>query len=696
VPRSRPRRGLLVGLAFGLAYFGVVLYWILLFGELAWGALVLMSAGFVGLFGLLAPTLWRGEHPVWSMAALAGLWTCLEWVRGTWPLGGFGWGQLGTTQTAGPSLPLVSVTGVWGLGFVVMFVAGLLLLALERARTRPGAALALIGVGAGLVVTPALITLPEAEGRSIDVAAIQVDVREARDLTGDAEDIAVAMLNVDLHRTLGVDPPDLVVWGEGSLDPGATSDAATVGSVQAAIRDVGSPTLAGAVVNDPDGSQHTSVLLFDDGGEVVDRYDKVKLVPFGEYVPFRSRLSWIEAIDQVPVDRVPGTVAHPLTLDGLPAFGTPICYENSFPAIPREMVRGGATFFALTTNNASYEMTAASRQHVLMSQVRAVETGRWVVHAAVSGISAIIDPTGSVTATNALFEPAITRGTIRASERTTLYVRWGDWAIWVCLALVIGVFLVPRGRRRAPRTPPELQASNRTLVIVPTYNERESVGRVIDGLLALEARPHVLVVDDASPDGTAEVVRDRIVPGGPLRLLERPGKGGLASAYLEGFRVALDEGYALIVEMDSDLSHDPVELPRLLEAAARHDLVIGSRYVPGGSVSNWSRPRLALSRLGNAYAGLALGIPVRDATSGYRVYRREALSTLLEPPIRSEGYGFQVELAYRAWKAGHALAEVPITFREREHGRSKISRRIVVEALWLITLWGLRDRLRPE
>jgi len=685
---------LVVGLAFGLAYFGLVLYWILLFGELAWGALVLMSAGFLGLFGLLAPALWRSGHPVWSMAAIAGLWTCLEWLRGSWPVGGFGWGQLGTTQTAGPSLPLVSVTGVWGLSFIVVLVAGLLLLAIERVRDRPTSALVLVAASAGLVVAPALIPLPEAGGRAIDVAAIQVDVRDARDLTGDAEDIAVAMLNVDLHRTLAEDPPDLAVWGEGSLDPGATSDRATVEAVTETVRDVGAPTLAGAVVNDPDGSQHTSALLFDERGEVVDRYDKVKLVPFGEYVPFRSRLAWIEAIEQVPVDRVPGSVAHPLALGGLPPFGTPICYENSFPAIEREMVRRGATFFVLTTNNASYEMTAASRQHVLMSQVRAVETGRWIVHAAVSGISAIVDPEGDITTSNGLFEPAVTRETIRASERTTLYVRLGDWVVLASLALLGGVFLVPRERRRPDVAPSELAAPARTLVIVPTYNERETVGEVIDGLLGLEPRPDVLVVDDGSPDGTAEVVRSRVVPGGPLRLVERPGKAGLASAYLEGFRMGLGEGYALIVEMDSDLSHDPLELPSLLAAASDHHMVIGSRYVSGGSVTNWSRPRLALSRAGNAYARLALGVPVRDATSGYRVYRRQLLSSLMDPPLRSEGYGFQIELAYRAWNTGHAVAEVPITFREREHGRSKISRRIVLEALWLVTVWGLRDRFR--
>jgi dolichol-phosphate mannosyltransferase len=145
--------------------------------------------------------------------------------------------------------------------------------------------------------------------------------------------------------------------------------------------------------------------------------------------------------------------------------------------------------------------------------------------------------------------------------------------------------------------------------------------------------------------------------------------------------------------MDADLSHDPEELPRLLSAAPRFDLVVGSRYVPGGSVTNWSRTRLGLSRAGNAYARLWLGLPLHDATSGFRVFRRDLLARLTAHPTRSEGYGFQIELVLRAWDAGYALGEVPITFRERQHGQSKISRRIVFEALWLVTVWGVRMRL---
>ncbi len=690
---ARPRRGAILGFAFGIAYFGALLYWILLFGELAFAALVLMSAGYVAAFGALAHAVWRPERPVWSTLGLAGLWTVLEWLRGAFPLGGFGWGQLGSTQVDAPSLPLASVTGAWGLSFLVVLVAGLLLLALERWGRGGARSVACLGAAVVLVLAPALIPTPEPNGPSIDVAAIQVDVSSVQDLVGAEEDIAVARLNVEAHRTLQGDPPDLVVWGEGALDPGALADPATVAAVTDAIATVGAPTVAGAVVVDPDGSEHTSTLAFDGTGGLVDRYDKVRLVPFGEYVPWRGILErFIDAVDQVPVDRVPGERVENLHVSGLPAFGAPICYENSFASIDREMVRLGAGFLVVTINNASYDRTAASEQHLAMSRLRAVENGRWVVHGAVSGISALIDPTGSVVDRRELFEPAVMRGTIVSSSRTTIYTRLGDWVPWGSLVLVLGLIAIPRRRTAGARQPMPLPERPRVLVVLPTYEERETVGEVLSGLLALPHGVDVLVVDDGSPDGTGAIVRSRAETDPRVRLLERERKSGLASAYAAGFRVALDQAYDLVVEMDSDLSHRPDELPRLLEAVGAHDVVVGSRYVPGGSVSNWSRVRLALSRGGNAYARFCLGIGIRDATSGFRVYRRAALAEITETSVRSDGYGFQVELVYRARNAGMSIGEVPISFREREHGHSKISRRIVFEALWLVTVWGIRDR----
>jgi glycosyltransferase involved in cell wall biosynthesis len=325
-----------------------------------------------------------------------------------------------------------------------------------------------------------------------------------------------------------------------------------------------------------------------------------------------------------------------------------------------------------------------------------LENGRWVVHAAVSGISAIIDERGHVVDSTGLFEPATMRQQVVAASHTTPYTRLGDWVPWGSIALVVGLIALPRGRRRPMRTPGPLAPGVRTLVILPTFNERASIPAVLDGLMSLERTLDVVVVDDGSPDGTAAFVESRTHDEPRIALVERPAKAGLASAYAVGFGRAAAGGYDLVVEMDSDLSHLPEELTRLLDAARDHDVVIGSRYVPGGSVSNWSRTRVLLSRAGNRYARFCLGFTMHDATSGFRVYRREALEAITATPIRSDGYAFQVELAHRAWDLGLAVAEVPITFREREHGHSKISRRIVIEALWLITIWGLRARFRPR
>ena len=694
-------RGAGLGFVFGLGSYGASFYWIGRFGEMAWVAITLLCAGSALVFGLFAPAVQRRGRPLLTAAGLASLWTVTDWVRAAWPLGGFSWGSLGVSQVDDRAvLRLATITGVWGVTFVVLAVNALLVEAVVGgggAGRRAGRSL----LAAILILGPLAIPFSVPDGSSVDVATLQVDVRQAARGSAVGEDEAVARLHLALHAHLRADPPDLAVWGEGALDPGAANDAGTVADVEAAIAAVGSPTLVGAVLDDLDGAQRTSVVLLNGAGEPVDRYDKVHLVPFGEYVPWRDELSWISAIQQVPVDRTPGERVHNVSTQGIPAFGTPICFENSFPSLVRAFVRDGATFLVVPVNNASYGTTAASAQHLQMSRMRAVETGRWVVNAAVSGISAFIDTSGRVVAEEGLFRTAILRDTIRSSDVVTPYVRWGDWFPWLSLLVVVGMVLVPRKRagvRSAPGTLPSDR--RRTLVVLPTYEERDTIEWVLARLLDLPERVDILVVDDSSPDGTGRLVEAVAADEPRVRLLERSQKSGLASAYLEGFRLGVADEYDLLVEMDSDLSHQPEELSRLLEAAASaHDLVVGSRYVPGGSVTDWSRSRIALSKAGNAYARLMLGVPIRDATSGFRVYRREPLMELTERPFHSDGYGFQIELVMRAWNAGYAVGEVPITFREREHGHSKISRTIVVEALWLVTVWGVKARFaapRPD
>ena len=227
-------------------------------------------------------------------------------------------------------------------------------------------------------------------------------------------------------------------------------------------------------------------------------------------------------------------------------------------------------------------------------------------------------------------------------------------------------------------------------VVIPTYNERENISALIPRVLELP-RFRVLVVDDNSPDGTAAVVGVITREQPRVGLLSRPGKQGLGTAYIAGFRRALAEGAEFIFEMDADFSHDPSYLPALLAAAqTRYDLVLGSRYVPGGGTVNWGLLRQLISRGGNIYARAILGLPVMDATGGFRCYRRRVLEAIDLEAIHSNGYSFQIELVYRTLRAGFQIGEVPIIFPDRRVGQSKMSRRIVLEAL--LTVWRLRFR----
>ena len=232
----------------------------------------------------------------------------------------------------------------------------------------------------------------------------------------------------------------------------------------------------------------------------------------------------------------------------------------------------------------------------------------------------------------------------------------------------------------------------RTVMVLPTYNEADNVAWVVGRLRAAQPQVDVLVVDDNSPDGTAAVAERLARQDDAVHVLRREGKGGLGAAYVAGFRWALDAGYDVIGEMDADGSHQPEQLHRLLDALVDADLVIGSRWVPGGSVVNWPRRREALSRGGNLYVRLLLGIDVRDATAGFRVFRRTALEKIDLDSVRSTGYVFQTDLVTRCLRAGLRVREVPIEFIERVRGESKMSGAVATESLKRITQWGLRER----
>lgn len=228
----------------------------------------------------------------------------------------------------------------------------------------------------------------------------------------------------------------------------------------------------------------------------------------------------------------------------------------------------------------------------------------------------------------------------------------------------------------------------KSIVVVPTYNERENVRALLPLILATAPDFEVLVVDDASPDGTAAVVED-LARGNPrVHLLRRGGKFGLGSAYVEGFRRALDLGAELVFQMDADFSHDPKYLPDFLEAIETSDLVIGSRYVSGVNVINWPMSRLILSYSANLYTRIITGLPIRDCTGGFKCFRRAVLEGIDFGTARSDGYAFQIELNYRAQRKGYRIREIPIVFVDRLQGTSKMSKAIIWEAIWMV--WRLR------
>ncbi|HEX8148371.1 MAG TPA: polyprenol monophosphomannose synthase [Pyrinomonadaceae bacterium] len=235
---------------------------------------------------------------------------------------------------------------------------------------------------------------------------------------------------------------------------------------------------------------------------------------------------------------------------------------------------------------------------------------------------------------------------------------------------------------------------DRTLIVVPTYNERENVARLVAELLAVAPAADVCLLDDASPDGTADCAEELFGREPRFSVLRRAGARGYGRSLVDGYRRGLEGGYARLVQLDADFSHDPARIPALVEASGRADVVIGSRYCEGGGVENWPVRRRALSRFANAYVARITGLRVRDTTSGFRCYTRRALRVLLEGRVAGEGYAFLVEATYRARRAGLVVAEVPITFTDRREGQSKMSRKVILESV--LMPWRLRLGRRDE
>ncbi len=236
----------------------------------------------------------------------------------------------------------------------------------------------------------------------------------------------------------------------------------------------------------------------------------------------------------------------------------------------------------------------------------------------------------------------------------------------------------------------------KTLVIIPTYNERENIERIIPLVLEKDPSIHVLIVDDGSPDGTGQIADSMSKESDRIFVIHRKNKSGLGTAYIAGFKFALEKSYDYIFEMDCDFSHDPKYVPHFLEAVHDADLVLGSRYISGVNVINWPMSRLLLSYYANVYSRIITGLPVKDATGGFKCYRREVLEAIDLDKVKSNGYSFQIEMSFRAWKKGFKIKEIPIVFEDRKEGQSKMSKKIVREAIWMVwrlRLWSLLGKL---
>jgi len=228
----------------------------------------------------------------------------------------------------------------------------------------------------------------------------------------------------------------------------------------------------------------------------------------------------------------------------------------------------------------------------------------------------------------------------------------------------------------------------KTLIIIPTYNEKENISRLIDCIFSVDETVHILVVDDNSPDRTWEIVENKSREDSRVFLIKRAGKSGLGTAYIRGFKYAIEKGYDYVFEMDADFSHDPGEIPSFLEAIKTSDLVIGSRYIKGVNVVNWPLRRLILSYGANVYTRIITGLPIKDSTGGFKCFRKKVLETLDLDKITSNGYSFQIEVNYKVWKKGFNIKEIPIIFVDRSEGTSKMSKKIIREAIWMV--WKLR------
>lgn len=428
---AKGRTGFLMGLVFGLAFFGPLIWWISLFGFLAWGALVGAQALALGLFGWFAA--WASREALGRLVAVPLMFVAIEIARTNWPFGGFAWGGIGYTQYDDlPLLPLARVGGVHLIGLALAALAGLAgqVIASGRVWRRAIALILAAGIVAGPYWLP--VGLAGSSKGTLDVALVQGNVPEGS-FTGFAdrttrtgpEDFTIIDNHISATEPLTSDPPDLVVWPENSVDRDPFANPEIGLRLEALARNLDSHFIVGAILDGGGDGFRNTAILYAPSGVPSATYDKIHLVPFGEYVPWSKLRDWIPALEQIPSDGIPGTASVVFDV-GSAKVGTVICFESTYPRFVREFVAAGADVIVVATNNASFRRSPAARQHVQMSALRAVEEGRWVLHTAISGITAVVAPDGRIVERTGLFEQALVRRNVALASERTIYGRFGE------------------------------------------------------------------------------------------------------------------------------------------------------------------------------------------------------------------------------------------------------------------------------
>ncbi len=442
------RRGFALGYVFGLGFFAVLIYWISIIGVIAWVVLVLIQAGFIGLFGAFWGRL-SSRAAGWERIVIpAALWVVfVEYFRANFLIIGFTWGELAQSQHNMPwLLRPASIGGAWLVAFLLLAVNGLLVEAVASFRKRGEALRWFAGAGA-LLLAPLLIPANSAGGETLRVGIVQGNVPRDLDVSYE-KDLVILQSHVHLTKELAGEV-DLAVWPETAVAEDLFREEEFAQGVEDAARTLGAPMIVGGTIERDDDRYQVMAFEVSPAGEVVDQYQKTHLVPFGEYVPARAALDWIPALAQVPRDAVPGNKGVVFDLDGR-KIAPVISFEGDFGSLVRRRIDAGGRLLVVATNTSTWGDSWASAQHVAMSQVRAAENGVFVVHAALSGISALIEPTGEVIDRTPLWTPTTLVGDVGFAESITLYARIGDWLPLTCIVgSLVWILMV---RRRRPGT----------------------------------------------------------------------------------------------------------------------------------------------------------------------------------------------------------------------------------------------------